>query len=226
MALINPGQTAPEFTLLDQFGKRHALSDYRGRIVVIYFYPEDSTPLCTGQACQFRDHHAEFKKIKAVVLGISPDDQVSHAAFASAHALPFTLLSDVPDRPLKEGGRPPVCERFGVWGEKLSFGRRIVSMLRTTYLIDPDGKVARRWDRVRTPGHASAVLAAAKALHAGERLTVLGKPRKVNPTPAKRGTRSQGGHAGYSGVLATKSKNTRTRSTVAQAKARRGPSAR
>lgn len=220
MPLIEVGQPAPEFSLRDQFGKSRSLSDYRGRTVVIFFYPEDDTPVCTVEACQFRDHHEDFTKIKAVVLGISPQSVDSHKAFADKHALAYTLLVDEPG----PGGVPPTCAAYGTWGEKNMYGKLVVGMLRTTYLIAPDGTVARRWDRVKTPGHAQAVLLAAKALHSGESLTVLGKPKVVKKKVGKKKTRSQAGHASYSGVLSTKGKNTRNKSTATQANARQSRS--
>lgn len=212
MALIDPGEAAPDFKLHDQQGKKHRLKDYRGRTVVLYFYPEDDTPLCTAQACQFRDHHSDFAHLKAAVLGVSPDSVGSHRAFVEKHALAFTLLSDARD----DSGKPPVCTAYGAWGEKNMYGKVVVSMLRTTYIIGPDGKVLKRWDRVKTPGHAAAVLEAVRLLHTGEKLTVFGnpKPLKRRKTPARQKTRTQGGHQGYSGVRATKGKKT-ARGTVA-----------
>ncbi|QOI99454.1 MAG: peroxiredoxin [Phycisphaeraceae bacterium] len=213
MPLIETGKPAPAFTLKDQHGKSHALKDYRGQTVVLYFYPEDDTPLCTAQACQFRDHHPEFTKIKAVVLGISPQGVDSKRAFADTHALPFTLLADDAGGP----AGPKVSVLYGAWGDKNMYGKAVRGMARTTYLIGPDGKVVRRWDRVKTPGHAAAVLGAVKALQSGERLTVLGTPKKVPPAKAKKTTRTQGGHAGYSGIAATRGKSKGVRAVAARA---------
>lgn len=167
MPLIDPNTPAPNFTLRDAHGQKHSLSSFRGRAVVIYFYPEDDTPLCTNQACQFRDHHPDFSKIGCDIIGISPDDAASHAAFASKFALPFTLLADEPDAK----GNPKVSTLYGAWGDKNMYGNIVRGMLRTTYLIAPDGVVAKVWSRVKTPGHAAAVLAAVKQLHTGEKLT-------------------------------------------------------
>lgn len=164
MPLVDPGQKAPPFRLKDQSGRAVSLSRFRGRPVVVYFYPEDDTPLCTAQACQFRDHHPGFAAIGAEVVGISPQRPMSHAAFARAYGLPFTLLADEPD----VAGIPAVSFRYGAWGEKNMYGRLVVGMIRTTYLIDAAGRIARRWDRVKTPGHAQAVLEAARRLAAGE----------------------------------------------------------
>lgn len=164
MPVIEIGDRAPAFTLRDQHNDNRSLAEFRGRPVVIYFYPEDDTPLCTKQACDLRDAHAEIVSLGAAVLGISPDTVDSHAAFAAKFRLPFTLLADVPD----SDGTPRVCARYGAWGEKSMYGRTVVGMLRTTYLIDPRGRVARRWDRVKTPGHAQRVLQAVRELAGGE----------------------------------------------------------
>ncbi len=147
--LIEPGRTAPDFTLPDQHGEKHRLKDYRGRWVVLYFYPKDNTTGCTKQACQFRDDLPDFRKSDAVILGVSPDDTRSHQRFADRHNLPFTLLADTEHQ---------VCTRYGVWQEKSMYGRKFMGVVRTTYLIDPAGKVAHRWDRVKVADHAQAVL--------------------------------------------------------------------
>lgn len=181
MPTIDVGSAAPEFSLPDQHGKKHSLSHFRGRPVVIYFYPEDDTPLCTTQACGMRDLHPDFSKVGAAVIGISPDTVDSHASFAANHRLKFTLLADVPDAT----GTPRVCEKYGAWGTKKLYGRTYTGILRTTYLIDANGKVAKRWDSVKTPGHADRVLQAVKDL--------LGAPKAkartlVEPKPAAKST--------------------------------------
>ena len=175
MALIDPGKKAPNFSLVDQHGEPHALKDYAGRSLVLYFYPKDDTSDCTSQACQFRDAHPDFAHVKASVLGISPDDAKSHAAFAGKHALGFPLLVDQ----RAANGTPKVCDAFGVWVEKSMYGKKYMGVVRTTYLIGPDGKVARRWDKVKVTGHGAEVLAAAKALHSGELVEV--KPNGAAP---------------------------------------------
>lgn len=177
MPTIDIGQAAPAFSLPDQHGVKHTLRQYRGRPVVIYFYPEDDTPLCTSQACGLRDTQAEFAKLNAAVIGISPDTVQSHDAFARKFNLKFTLLADVPDK----GGTPRVCAAYGAWGEKNMYGNTVISILRTTYLIDGDGKVAKRWDRVKTPGHAERVLQAVKDLLSGQN----GKPVAGSTAKAK-----------------------------------------
>lgn len=160
MPTIDVGSPAPAFTLRDSHGKKHALADFKGRPVVIYFYPEDDTPLCTTQACQFRDAHPDFSNLNCQVIGISPDDAAAHAAFAVKFKLPFLLLVD--DK--LPSGEPKISTLYGAWGDKNMYGNIVRSTLRTTYLIGPDGKVAHRWDRVKTPGHAAKVLAAVKQL--------------------------------------------------------------
>lgn len=220
MATIPVGAPAPNFSLRDGSGKRVGTADFRGRSLVVYFYPEDDTPLCTAEACQFRDRHPDFAEVGCSIVGISPDDAESHAAFAAKHGLPFPLLADEPDRE----GNPKVSLRYGAWGEKNMYGRFVLGMIRTTYLIGPDGKVARRWDRVRTPGHAAEVLEAAKVLHAGEAPTVLGRPApvaKLSKKPAKppaERARADTGRRSPSGVAPAKGKKTRARSNAPQSK--------
>lgn len=189
MALIEPGKRAPNFTLVDQHGERHTLNKYRGRIVVLYFYPKDDTPNCTIQACQFRDHHPDFSKIDAAVLGVSPDGVASHAAFAANHDLDFPLLADTPRR---EGDPPPVCRAYGAWGEKVLYGRRHMGVVRTTYLIDEQGIVRRRWDRVRVKGHAADVLATIKLLRGSAAQDIKPSKKRVSERKARRVTRARG----------------------------------
>ena len=148
-SLIEPGSKAPAFKLPDKDGKTHQLKDYKGKWVVLYFYPKDNTSGCTKQACQFRDAQADLKNAGAVVLGVSPDDTKSHTKFAADHSLPFPLLADTDQT---------VCKAFGVWQEKSMYGRKYMGVVRTTYLIDPEGKVAHRFDKVKVPAHDTAVL--------------------------------------------------------------------
>ncbi len=156
MALIEPGSAAPAFRLPDAEGTVHTLASLKGKAVVLYFYPKDDTSGCTDEACQFRDLLPKFKTAKAVVLGVSPDGSASHAKFASKHGLNFTLLADEPG----PKGVPATCSAYGTWQEKSMYGRKYFGVVRTTYLIGPDGKVLRRWDKVSVPGHAAEVLAA------------------------------------------------------------------
>ena len=149
--LPEPGRKAPAFTLADQDGTKHKLSDYAGQWVVLYFYPKDDTSGCTKQACQFRDGLADFEGADAVVLGVSPQDVKSKAKFAGKHDLNFPILAD-------DGAK--VCQKYGVWQEKSMYGKKYMGVVRTTFLINPAGKIAQRWDKVKVPDHAATVLAA------------------------------------------------------------------
>jgi peroxiredoxin Q/BCP len=155
MALIEPGKKAPAFSLKDQDGKTHKLSDYAGQPVVIYFYPKDDTPGCTKESCEFRDNLPRFKKSKAAIFGMSILDEKSKKKFADKFDLNFPLLADADHA---------IAEKYGVWQEKSLYGRKFMGIMRTTYLIGPDGKVAKRWDNVKVDGHAEEVLAAVTAL--------------------------------------------------------------
>jgi peroxiredoxin Q/BCP len=153
MPLIDEGKKAPAFSLEDQDGKTHRLRDYAGRPVVLYFYPKDDTPGCTTEACAFRDALPDFSKVKAVVLGVSVLDTKSKAKFAKKHGLHFPLLADADHA---------VADAYGAWQEKSMYGRKYMGVARITYLIGPDGKVARRWDKVSVATHARDVLEAVK----------------------------------------------------------------
>ena len=153
--MIEIGKKAPAFTLKDQDGNAHRLSDHAGQPVVLYFYPKDDTSGCTKQACEFRDDLPKFKRNKIMVLGVSPQDVKSKAKFADKHDLNFPVLAD-------DGSK--VCEKYGVWQEKSMYGKKYMGVVRTTYLIGPDGKVKQRWDKVKVAGLADEVLRAAKEL--------------------------------------------------------------
>jgi peroxiredoxin Q/BCP len=155
MSLIDPGRKAPAFTLNDQKGAAHSLADYAGRPVVLYFYPKDDTPGCTAESCAFQDNLPKFKTGKTAVLGVSILDEKSKAKFAQKYGLTFPLLADASHE---------VAETYGVWQEKSRYGRKYMGIVRTTYLIGPDGKIARRWDNVKVEGHAEEVLQAVKSL--------------------------------------------------------------
>lgn len=146
--------SAPNFSLSDTEGNTHTLDQYRGKWVVLYFYPKDDTPGCTVEACSFRDVHDAILAKKAVVLGVSRDDAKSHEKFASKHALPFPLLSD-PDH--------SVMDAYGAWGKKM-FGKE--GILRKTFIIDPDGNVVKVFGRVTPIGHAEQVLQALEEFQA------------------------------------------------------------
>jgi thioredoxin-dependent peroxiredoxin len=155
MSLIDPGKKAPAFTLKDQEGKAHKLADYAGRPVVLYFYPKDDTPGCTQESCDFQARLPALQKAKAAVFGVSILDEKSKARFAGKHGLTFPLLADADHE---------VAEKYGVWQEKARYGRKYMGIVRTTYLIGPDGKVAQRWDKVTVDGHADEVANSAAAL--------------------------------------------------------------
>lgn len=155
--MIEPGTPAPEFRLRDQTGREISLSDFRGKTVVLYFYPKDNTPGCTIEACAFRDRSAEYVKAGAVVLGVSTDDVASHKSFATAKQLGFSLLADT---------KHEVAEAYGVWKEKSMFGRKYMGLERATFIIDGAGVVRKVFPRVRVLGHAEKVLEAVAALRA------------------------------------------------------------
>lgn len=143
--MLNPGVLAPDFSLPDQSGKKHSLTDYRGRWVVLYFYPKDDTPGCTKEACNFRDEKGRLEELGAVVLGVSADDVQSHGKFHRKYDLNFPLLSD-PDK--------TTIRAYGAWGKKVMYGKEYEGVFRYTYLIDPEGRVAKVWDKVKPDQHA------------------------------------------------------------------------
>jgi peroxiredoxin Q/BCP len=145
------GRKAPDFSLLSDAGEEISLGKFTGRTVVLYFYPKDDTTGCTMEACEFRDLFPRFKRDKAVVLGISPDSPRKHANFKKKYDLPFTLLSDKDHK---------VAERYGLWVEKLFWGRKYMGVERTTYIIAPDGRIAKIFSKVNPEGHAAEVQAA------------------------------------------------------------------
>lgn len=149
---IEEGKAAPAFTLQGATGEKVSLTDFKGKDVVVYFYPKDDTPGCTKEACGFRDHWAALKKKGVVVIGISPDDAASHTKFIDKYSLPFILLSD-PER--------KVMEKYGAWGEKMMYGKKTTGVIRSTVWIGADGKVRKHWARVaKAETHPDAVLAA------------------------------------------------------------------
>jgi thioredoxin-dependent peroxiredoxin len=155
MAMLDVGDKAPAFSLEDQSGKTVKLSDFKGKTVVLYFYPKDDTPGCTREACAFRDEHSALRKAGAVVLGVSPDSGASHAKFAGKYDLPFPLLADTAHA---------VSEKYGAWGEKSLYGRKFMGIIRSTFLIDGSGKVARVWPKVKVDGHVDMVLEAIREM--------------------------------------------------------------
>lgn len=159
--MVKLNSKAPVFTLPDQEGKKHSLKDYLGKWVVLYFYPKDDTPGCTVEACSFRDNYSRFKRVGIVVLGVSVDPVRKHAKFAEKYSLPFTLLSDE---------EKTVVAKYGVWGKKPArnaariaaggkfMGREYMGTMRTTFLIDPTGKVAKIYENVKPDAHAEEIL--------------------------------------------------------------------
>jgi len=148
--MLNVGDNAPDFTLSDQFGEIHKLSDYRGKKVVLYFYPKDDTPGCTKEACGFRDNFHEYRKRKMVVLGVSKDSTKSHVKFSEKYSLPFTLLSD---------DDTEVSQAYGVWGLKKFMGKEYYGINRMTFIIDENGQILRIYEKVKPENHAEEILA-------------------------------------------------------------------
>ncbi|MBW8876767.1 MAG: thioredoxin-dependent thiol peroxidase [Acidobacteria bacterium] len=152
---VEEGQSAPDFTLPADDGRKVKLSDLRGKPVVLYFYPKDDTPGCTKEACAFRDRTADLAAKGAVVLGVSPDDVTSHGQFRDKYSLNFPLLADTDHQ---------VAESYGAWREKNLYGKTSMGIQRSTFLIDRDGKVRKAWKKVNVDGHDEQVLAALSSL--------------------------------------------------------------
>lgn len=151
MALLETGSAAPDFSLPDKDGNTVKLSDFRGRKVVLYFYPRDNTPGCTRQACAFAAAYSRFKRLGVTVIGISRDSEASHKRFADKHSLPFILLSD-PER--------QAIEAYGVWQEKKNYGKVSMGIVRSTFIIDENGIIIRTMPKVKPDTNAEEVLAA------------------------------------------------------------------
>jgi peroxiredoxin Q/BCP len=149
--MVKVGRKVPKLRGTVDDGSTLALADFRGQHLVVYFYPKDATPGCTNEALGFRDLYPKFRRGGCAIVGVSRDGVASHAKFRARHALPFPLVADV------DGAW---CEAFGVIGEKMLYGKRHVGVIRSTFLIDPDGALAREWRGVRVPGHVEAVLEA------------------------------------------------------------------
>lgn len=149
--MIGEGMQAPSFTLPNEKGELISLKDFAGeKYVVLYFYPKDATPGCTTQACDFRDAFEDFSKLNAVILGVSPDNAVSHDKFIGKHGLPFSLLVDEAHE---------VAEQYGVWKLKKMYGREYMGIERSTFLIDPTGTIVKEWRKVKVKGHIEEALA-------------------------------------------------------------------
>jgi thioredoxin-dependent peroxiredoxin len=147
---ISAGIPAPDFTLADETGARRTLSDYRGKPVVLYFYPKDDTPGCTTEACNFRNDYSQYEQAGVVILGVSPDTPQKHARFKAKYHLPFTLLADEDH---------VVCDLYGVWGPKKMLGREYDGVYRTTFLIDPAGQIVKVFEKVKPDEHSAELLA-------------------------------------------------------------------
>jgi|SRR5690625_431501 len=146
---IEVGKHAPDFTLKNQDGEDIRLSNFRGKHVVLYFYPKDMTPGCTNQACDFRDQHEHFKQLDAVILGVSPDPIERHQKFIAKHDLPFHLLADEDHK---------VAKQYDVWQLKKTFGREYYGIVRSTFIIDKDGILQKEFRNVRVKGHVEKAL--------------------------------------------------------------------
>lgn len=153
--MLKVGDKAPDFNLPSSQGGNVALKDLKGSWVVLYFYPKDMTPGCTTEACDFRDFHGDYNKLGVKVFGVSPDSLKSHDKFIQKHELPFALLSDDSKEMLAD---------YGVWKEKSMYGKKYMGVERTTFLIDPQGKIAAVWNKVSVTGHVKEVLAKIKEL--------------------------------------------------------------
>jgi len=150
---ISSGLQAPDFSLPDETGTVRKLSEYRGRPVILYFYPKDDTPGCTTEACNFRDDYSHYTKAGVTILGVSPDTPKSHAKFKAKYGLPFTLLADAEHK---------ICELYQVWGLKKALGREYYGVFRTTYLIDETGKIMQVYKNVKPAEHSKEILAELK----------------------------------------------------------------
>lgn len=148
---LSSGTIAPDFQLPDETGVIRSLSEFRGKTIVLYFYPKDDTPGCTTEACEFRDAYAEYEKAGVIILGVSPDAPKSHTKFKEKFSLPFPLLADTDHL---------VCSAYGVWGRKKFMGREYDGVFRTTFLISPDGSIQKVFEGVKPAGHAAEVLSA------------------------------------------------------------------
>ena len=147
--MLKPGDAAPEFTLKNSDGKEISLKDFRGKKVILYFYPKDDTSGCTNESCDFRDNHKTFEDKNAVIIGISKDSVESHKKFQNKYGLPFTLLSDESTE---------VNKKYGVWVEKINYGKKYMGTSRTTFVIDEEGKIQEVFNNVKVDGHIEEIL--------------------------------------------------------------------
>jgi len=147
--MLKPGDRAPNFNLISDNGENVSLKDFKGKKVVLYFYPKDMTSGCTAEACDFRDNIKKIEKKKTVVIGVSADDKKSHRKFKTKYGLPFTLLSD----PAHE-----MLEAYGVWQQKSMYGRKYMGIVRTTFIIGENGKIEKVFEKVKVSGHVDEIL--------------------------------------------------------------------
>lgn len=143
------GQKVPDIAVLNQDGEKVSLTDFKGKNMVLYFYPKDMTPGCTTESCDFRDYHPEFEKLNTVVIGVSPDDITSHQKFIAKHNLPFTLLADT---------EQALAKHFDVWKLKKNFGKEYMGIERSTFVINTEGEIVKEWRKVKVKGHVEEVL--------------------------------------------------------------------
>jgi peroxiredoxin Q/BCP len=151
--MLKEGDKAPDFRLKDQEEQTVSLKDFKGKNIILYFYPKDDTTGCTAEACNFRDELPEFRNLDAVILGVSPDSVESHMKFAAKYNLPFRLLSDE---------KKEVVQKYGVWQEKNNYGKKYMGVVRTTFLINPEGKISKIFNKVKVEGHNAELLEALK----------------------------------------------------------------
>jgi peroxiredoxin Q/BCP len=147
---LKENSNAPDFKLKDETGKERTLAEFKGKEVVLYFYPKDDTPGCTTEACNFIDDYSDYEKAGVVIVGVSPDSPESHAKFKAKFHLPFSLFADVDHK---------VCELYGVWGKKKMYGREYDGVIRTTFLISSDGKIGKIFENVKPAEHSKEILA-------------------------------------------------------------------
>src|SRR4029078_12457421 len=167
--MLSAGDKAPKFTLNDGDGNKIKLSDFKGKKVVLYFYPKDLTPGCTIEACAFRDDFGAIKKLGAVVLGVSADTEKTHQKFTAKPSLNFPLVADV---------NHEMSEKYGAWQEKSMYGRKYWGIARITYIIDENGKIAKVWPKVKASGHSQEVIEAIKSMGELLDLPILIRPRQ------------------------------------------------
>jgi peroxiredoxin Q/BCP len=180
--MLKSGDKAPDFKLPGSSGKVSALKNFRGRKLVLYFYPKDQTPGCTREACDFRDNFARVRRTGAEVVGISKDSLASHDRFREKFSLPFDLLSDSDNR---------VATAYGAYGEKTMYGKKVMGTIRSTFIINEKGKIENSWSPVKVNGHVDQVLATLKGEVAPVKKTTAGKKVKIEKTTGKKAAKKK-----------------------------------